>query len=219
VSKSDVVGVNLEYGLVPRVHLLPAEVVAQRKAKALRQRLLTILVGVIVLVGVAVGVVSFGLANATAEQVAEESRSAALLAQAAKYSSVTATQNQVDSINRLQPEVTTNEILWAKFIATVGATLPAGTSITDFTAKLDPPTADATSTDPLKGQHVATLSITALGPQQSISQWLFQLPLVQGVVDATPGAVVLSTDPGLYTVNVELLISKDVLANRFAAGK
>jgi hypothetical protein len=219
VSKTDVVGDDLEYGLVPRVHLLPAEVVAQRKAKALRQRLLTVLVGVIVLVGIAVAVASFGLANATTEQSVEQARSTALLAQAARYSSVTAIQKQVDDINRLQPAVTSSEILWSTFVANVATTLPAGTSITAFTAQLDPPAAANAVTDPLKREHVATLNITALGPQSSISDWLFQLLSVPGVVGATPGDVVLSTQPGLYTVNVELLISKDALANRFAAGK
>jgi hypothetical protein len=215
MSRTNPTGDVLELGAVPRVHLLPAEVIAQRKAKGLRQRLLTILVGVVVLVGVAVGVASLGLASATSEETLEQTHSAALLAQAATFSSVTDIQNQLDDINRLQPAVTSNEILWSDFVASVATTLPSGTSITAFSAALEPIVATP-ETDPLKGKHVATLNITALGPQSSVSDWLARLLSVPGVVDATPGDVALSATPGLYIVKVELLISTDVLANRFA---
>jgi hypothetical protein len=140
-----------------------------------------------------------------------------LATQLKKYSAVTGVQSQVDAIIATQPTGVAGEILWAPFIATVQATLPAGTVITNFTAKLDAVGSDGT-TNLLVGDHVATVSVTAQGPQDILTGWLAQLTSIKGVVGATPGDFAIGTDPGQYVVNVDLLVNSDVVADRFKTG-
>ncbi len=205
----------LVLGGAPRVHLLPGEVDEARKAKGIRSRLLGVLVGVLVLAVGGVGLASLSLASATNEQSTQQAQTAALSAELLKYGSVTSIQGQLDDIKTVQPLATEGEILWAPYVATIQATLPAGTSIKAFTAKLDVASADTPESNPLVGTHVATLSVTANGPQAALSGWLASLGSVKGVVNATPGVVAKTDTPGVYTTNVDLLLAKSVAANRF----
>lgn len=206
-------------GDLPRVHLLPPEVEGQRKTRALRRTLLLGLAAAVVVAIVAIGGVSLVLAGATAVQQQEQAKGLLLTTQLKKYSSVTGVQNQLDAITASQPVGVSGEILWEPFIASLQATLPAGTSITSFIAKLNSAADDsATAVDPLNGDHVATVSVTAVGPQDSLTAWLSQLPALQGVVSSTPGDVSVSADPGIYVAKVDLNLSKDIVAERFKTG-
>ena len=208
----------LVLGGTPRAHLLPKEVAAQRKAKSLRRNLLLGLAGVVVVVIGGVAFVSIQLAAANADQLTAQSQTAALTAQQRKYGAVTSVQSQVQDIKTVQPLAVSGEILWGPYIESLQATLPAGVTIVQFDAKLAQAPTSATSAPtaatPLQGDHVATLSVTAMGPQAAISQWLAIVPSLKGVVNSNPGAVAVSPD-GQYKANVDLLIGKDVLAQRF----
>jgi uncharacterized membrane protein YidH (DUF202 family) len=212
---------TLVLGGVPRVHLLPKEVAERRKSLAIRRGLLTGLGAAVVLVVIGVAVASFGLATANSNQSSEQSKTALVLTQLSKFSAVTTVQGQVDDVKTTQPVATQGEILWAPYIASLQTTLPAGVSITAFVAKLDAPVAAVpagTATNPLIGNHVATLSVTAVGTQSSVTDWLLHVTALKGIVNATPGAVALSPITKLYTVNVDLLVSDVVLAHRFSEG-
>jgi Tfp pilus assembly protein PilN len=208
---------SLVFGATPRAHLLPVEVAAQRKAKSFRRNLLFALGGVVVIVIGGVAFASAQLASANADQLTAQSQTAALSAQQRKYGAVTSVQGQVQDIKTVQPSAVQGEILWGPYLESLQATLPAGVTITQFTAALAAPATPgqpAADAVPLQGDHVATLSVTATGPQAAISQWLASVTSLKGVVNSNPGAIAV-TPEGLYKANVDLLIGKDMLAQRF----
>ncbi|MET4780453.1 hypothetical protein [Glaciihabitans sp. UYNi722] len=208
----------LTLGGIPRVHLLPKEVLAGQKTRALRRRLLMLLVLIVVVAIVGVGAATLALMSANAQLANEQSRSSLLSVEQGKYGKVTAIQNQVNDITTAQPVAAGGEILWAPYLQTVQATLPVGTTITAFTAQLVDPAA-APVADSLLGAHAAILSLTADSPQASISDWLDNLRTLKGFVQATPGTVTLVPETGRYTVGVDLLISNAALANQFVTEK
>lgn len=211
-------GDTLELGGLPRVHLLPPEIEVQRKVRAFRRSLLLGLAAAMIVAVAAIGGVSLLLAGTVAAQQQEQTQGLLLASQLKKYSAVTGIQTQVDAITAAQPIAVQGEILWQPFIASLQGTLPAGTSITSLIAKLDSADpAGAPATTPLKGDHVATLSVTAVGPQDALTTWLSQLPSLKGVVTSTPGDVSVSS-AGVYVANVDLLLGSDVVAERFKAG-
>ncbi len=217
MSANDKAWGALELGGIPRVHLLPPEIEGQRRDKAVRRSLLRGLVAAVLLVIVAIGGVSLLLSTAIVNQATEQAQGSLLATQLKKYSAVIGIQSQVDAITTAQPVGVTGEILWAPFIASVQATLPTGTAITSFTASLDAVGDDGT-TKPLVGDHIATISVTAQGPQDILTGWLAQLTSIKGVVGATPGEFAISPDPGQYVVNVDLFVNNDVVADRFKPG-
>jgi Tfp pilus assembly protein PilN len=208
---------SLVLGGIPRVRLLPREVRDGQKSRALRRRLLATLVIVVIVAVLATIGATFALVTSNTQLADEQSRSLLLAASRAKYSDVTKLQSQVAEITTSQPLAADGEILWAPYLESIQATLPAGTTITAFTAELaDTKTAAAASTTgPIAPDHIADVKITADSPQQPISDWLDNLAKVPGFVAAMPGSVTLSAETGHYTVDVDLLVNKDALANRF----
>ncbi|MBK4348414.1 hypothetical protein [Lacisediminihabitans changchengi] len=205
-------------GASPRVHLLPPEVIQGKKERAVRRRLLAALVIVVVMVVLATGVAVVSLAGSAAQLASEQARSALLSAQRAKLGEVTTLQSQVDGITAAQPIAADGQILWEPYLTAVGDTLPAGMTITGFSAQLDGAAADA-SADTTTVKHAAILTITADSPQAPISDWLDNLASVPGFLGAMPGSVTLVPDTGRYTVAVSLLIGDKALAKQFDAKK
>lgn len=213
-------GEALALGAIPRAHLLPLEVKAYQKVQSGRRLLITGLIGMVAVVVLAIGTVSFGLVNTNTKLSAEQARTASLTAEQSKYSSVVTVQNQVTDITSVQPIAASGEILWQPYVASLQATLPADTTITAFTAELDSSTdAPTAAAGPLEGKHIATVTITADSPKASISDWLDNLAKLPGFVDATPGSVVLVPESSRYTVSVALHVDADAMANRFVTGK
>jgi hypothetical protein len=207
---------SLVLGASPRVHLLPKEVDAQRKARSLRRTLLMGLGGAVAVVVIGVAIASIGLVTATAGQASEQAKAGAITAQLGKYGAVTSVQGQVSQIQAVQPVATKGEILWAAYVSSLQATLPAGTTITAFKATLDPTDSTVPESNPLVGDHVATVAVTAVGPQAAVQAWLAVLPSLKGTVAATPGNVAVSTTPGMYQADVNILVNSDVLSTRFS---
>ncbi|MGL4339448.1 MAG: hypothetical protein ACRCSP_03360 [Rhodoglobus sp.] len=209
----------LSLGGVPRVDLLPPEFEQSRKSKVLIKRLLLGLAATLALVLVAVGVgvvqlivTGVGLAN-------ENTRAETLAAEQEKYAVVTTINSQASKIEAIQPEATAGEVLWEPYLALVAGTLPVDTSITAFTAELKDSAAAPTPEAVLQAPHIAMLQLTADSPQASVSDWLENMSKLTGYVDATPQSVVLVSETGRYTVQVNLLINKDAISNRFTVEK
>lgn len=209
----------LVLGGAPSAHLLPREVTATQKAQALRRLLVFGLVAVVGLVIIGIGASTFGFFIANGNLQAEQSRTAGLLAEQAKLGKVVTVQSQVSDIKGAQTIAATGEILWNSYASALQASLPAGTSISSFTLRLDNTSIVATTTDPLRGSHIATFTIAANSPQASISGWLSNLAKITGFVDASPNSVQIDEGSGTYKVQVTMHLDRDAFANRFVNGK
>lgn len=207
----------LVIGGQPRVRLLPPEVVARKKAGTLRRRLVFVLVGLVVVVAVALGLATVSMITAQNALASAQSQTTSLLQQQGKYGQVLKVHADVSAIQSSQKLATAQEIAWRPYILDLQRTLPAGASITSFSASIDAPFASAPAvTDPLQGPHIATVNATLSMPQASISSWLDTIPQLKGFVDATPNSVTAASGDKLYTVSVTIHINDGALANRFA---
>lgn len=215
------VDASLILGGIPRVRLLPREVGEGQKTRALRRRLLAGLAVVVLLAILGTVGATFALFTANAQLASEQSRSTLLATSRAKYGDVTKLQSQVDQIVTSQPLADAGEILWAPYLKQIQASLPAGTTITAFTASTGTAaTATATTAaNSLTPIHIADVKITADSPQQPISDWLDNLAKVKGFVAALPGSVTRVETTGHYTVEVDFLVNSDALSKRFALVK
>jgi Tfp pilus assembly protein PilN len=204
----------------PRVHLLPVEVIERKKFKELKRRLLLAgaVVIAVVLIGYALATVS--LTTVQSQLAAAQATTAQLVAQQSRYSSVTKVNNDITAIQQSQKTATAQEILWAPYLLTIENSLPAGASISTFSATIDSPLgvpAAGSTTVPLQGPRIATVQLTALMSQSDVPGWLDTLPSLNGFVDATPNSVTASgSAAGPYTVSVTIHINSDAVSNRFA---
>ena len=216
-ARSAVATAALTIGGEPRVHLLPADVAARKNLKIVKGRLWIAVIVVAVLAAVAYGGVLVSLTAAQAQLASANSSATQLLAQQSKYGDVSKVQADINSIKSAQTTTTEHEILWAKYMHLIQASLPSGAAIVTMNGAVDNATAAAPAAPavPLQSEHIATLNVTASMPQAAIARWVAGLPSIDGFVDATPGSVTIDPKGG-YFVQVTILMDKNSLSNRFA---
>lgn len=209
-------------GAEPRVHLLPPEVIADRKAAALRGRLG---LGVVAVVAVVVLGILWATSTAATSQhdlSTEQATTQGLLKQQLTYAKVRTVQDQVDLIKTAQEVGDSTEIAWMPYLQKVQDTLPPNVAITgvvvDSSTPLDLfPQATAS----LQGPRVATIVFTAQSPSlPEVPSWLLALKTLPGYADSLPGSVTLEQS-GVYTVTITMHVDEKAFANRFSqkAGK
>jgi hypothetical protein len=212
---------GLVIGGEPRVHLLPQEVAERKKVKRLKRRLLFAAVFVVALVAIGYGLTTLSLTTVQSQLASAQATTAQLVAQEGKYSAVTKVNSDIAAIQQSQKMATAQEILWAPYLATLEAGLPAGSSISAVSATIDSPlgapaSSTATTAVPLQGPRIATLQLTVLMNQADVPGWLNTLPTLKGFVDATPNSVTAGGSGGNpYTVVVTIHINSAAVSNRF----
>ena len=209
---------QLVVGGEPRAHLLPPEVLADRRAAVLRRRLAFGVVGVVAVV--ALGIMGAGSAAGSAQQhlADTQAETQALLKQELGYVKVRATQSQVDLIKTAREVGASTEIDWMKYLQEVQATLPGNVTITGVNVDSSTPIElYAQPTAPLQGPRVATIVFTAESSTLPlVPSWLDALKTLPGYADALPGSVNLNSSSGTYTVNITMHVNEKAFSNRFS---
>jgi Tfp pilus assembly protein PilN len=208
----------LTIGGDPRVHLLPLSVTERKKTKSLKRRLLFAGAFVVALVVVGYGLATVVLTTAQSQLDSAHNATAVLLSQQAKFGDVTKVNSDAAAILQAQKTATAQEILWAPYLASIEATLPADAAITAVNAGMDAPLGSApasgTTTVPLQGPRIATVLLTVNMQQSEIPTWLNSLPSLKGYVDATPDSVTQSNG-SVYVLVVTLHINDKAVSGRF----
>lgn len=209
---------QLVVGAEPRAHLLPPEVLADRRAGVLRRRLGLGVVALVVVV--ALGILGASSAAVSAQSQLNEAQATteALLKQELSFGKVRSAQNQVDLIKTAQQVGASTEIDWMKYLQEVQGTLPPGVTITGVNVDSSTPIElYAQPTASLQGPRVATVVFTAKSPLLPVvPSWLDALKTLPGYADALPGSVDLDTSSNLYTVTITMHVNEKAFANRFS---
>lgn len=200
-----------------RVDLLPPEVRTERKGKVTRRRLGLGVVGVLAIVVVGTGATTAFALQAQTQLLAEQGRTADLLAQQSKYIEVRKVQDRIDLVKVAQQVGVSTEVDWKKYLDDVQATLPASVTIDTVNVDSATPLAIYTQpTAPLQGARVATVSFTAKSTTlPDVPTWLNALAALPGFADALPGSVTLDEATGAYMVSITMHINDAAYAQRF----
>lgn len=207
----------LEVGFEPRVSLIPPEVIAGRRAKAMRRSLLWGVLGVaaITIAGIG-GAAALGLQSQLALASAQ-AQTTELLAEQHTFVEVRRVQDQVALTQAAQQVGASTEIDWKSYLQKVQATLPSDATMTSVTVDSATPLATYEQpTAPLQGARVATLTFQATSPVLPVvPAWLSSLASLPGFADATPGSVTLDETTKLYTVTITMHIDDAAYDKRF----
>jgi hypothetical protein len=207
----------LVVGGLPRVDLLPTEVLVDRRQRAsVRRAWLGVLV-----VAVAVGAATL-LASASAIQsdgrlTEARQQTDSLLVQQQQYGDVRSVETQSDLLRAAQSVGGSTEIDWQSTLQRVQDSLPAGVSITGVQIdSATPMAAYEQAASPLQGRRVATLTIDAASPTlPSVPAWLDSVSKVPGYVDANANSVTLDTSTNVYTVDMTIHLNETVYDGKY----
>lgn len=204
---------------VPRVNLLPDEILAERKLKRTQAAL-----GALVLAVTGVVATGFLLASAavtTAEQdlEAERTRTQALTAQEAEYAEVPLVMGQVEAAVQAQGQAMAQDVLWFEYLNRLSASYPKDVWLRDMAVVMAAPTTDpAASAGEGRSGAVASITFNGTGLVHSdVAAWLDALDTIKGFQNATYSTAERTEVDGRvvvdFTSTVE--VSVDALSLRF----
>ncbi|WIB13718.1 hypothetical protein [Curtobacterium sp. MCPF17_052] len=182
------------------------EVADERRARASARRawLAVVVVGVVVVL--ATGAATAESLRAGADLTRSQADGAGVLQEQLRFSDVRTVLRETDLIKAAQAVGGAAQIDWSEVLGSVGAALPADTTITGLTvSSMDPLKGFGQSTVPLAQSRVATIDITISSPTvpsiPSLSDSLQQVP---GYVGASITAVASADEGAAFTGQVSL---------------
>ncbi len=207
----------LALGGVPRADLLPPEIRAAQRGKAVMRMLLIFLVTVAVVVAGAVGYATIRSITSQAFLQLERDRSNELIARQLDFAEARSIANEVDAAIEARRLGTTTEIDWKAYLGEVSATLPVGVTLSSLTiapVAIDPATAE--SENPLEEAAVAKITVTAYSlTVPDVEAWFDDLDSITGFAGIAPPATVAGTPGEGYNVGLELLVNEEAYLLRF----
>jgi hypothetical protein len=207
----------LVIGGLPRVDLLPTEVLVDRRQRAGVRRAWLGVVVVAVAVGAAIVLASASGMQADSQLAEVRQETSTLLVQQQQYRDVRTTETQSELLRAAQTVGGSTEIDWQSTLQRVQNSLPAGVAITGVQIdSATPLEAYAQATTPLQGQRVATLTIDASSPTlPSVPAWLDSVKGIPGFVDANANSVTLDSSTNVYTVDMTIHLDDDVYDGKY----
>lgn len=222
---------ELVIGGPPVARLLPPEVLEKGKARTTRNLMVLVILGVLVIAGVATAGAYLLAQRGQAELADLQSQNSAVLAQESQYAPVRTVQNQVKLAQAAQRVGASSEIDWSAYFAKIQGVLPANVTITALSGETaSPTTAVGQDSAPLSPSRAATVTMTITAPDElTIADTLDALQALPGYAAAIPGSLTqgtadasASTDgsgpaaSAPWTTTITLSLSDGAFADRFA---
>lgn len=208
---------HLVVGGTPRADLLPPEIRAAQRGKAIVRMLIVTVITVAVVVAGGVGYATVrSITSQTLLQI-EQIRTTELLDSQLDYAEARRIANQVDEAIAARVLGTVTEIDWRAYLDEVSATLPAGVGLTKLTiAPVEAPEGEEEVENPLQEEAVATVTIEATSLSvPDVEAWLDDLAGITGFAGIAPPATVEGSPGAGYLVKLELLINEEAYLLRF----
>lgn len=199
----------------PRIDFLPPEVQQKKSNK----RTFRLLILVTILVAAVAALVFVGFASLTlASQIqldAENDRSTMLLQEQREYADAAKTSGELEKTEDARIAASGSEILWAPFVRSMEATLPAGAGVSIVTVESLSSTESRIPPDgPLTPTYIAKVTIEAIFTSpEGITDWIDSLQTLPGVTGY--GFDSAAYDDGVYVLRVALAVDDGALAARY----
>lgn len=174
---------RVEWATVPRVNLLPAEIIEARRFRRTQAKLAAVVVAV-VLAGAGVTAWSqYQVSVAQGEQAVVEARTATLRDQANEYAEVPRVLAQVDAATGARQQAMASDVLWYRFLDELAVATPASVWLGTLDMTMpDSDAATATNEDALTQAGLGEVIITGTADQMpEVASWLTSVSTVHGL--------------------------------------
>jgi Tfp pilus assembly protein PilN len=177
---------RVDWAPVPKVNLLPPEIVEGRRLARLKKVLGG---GLLVVVAACAGGVAWAEAGVSAAQAdldAAHARGTLLQQEQARYAQVPRILGLIDDAAAARERAMTDDVLWYGFLSDLSLTTPKGVSLQSLEMTLDDGNSSATTSDPLTPAGLG--HITFSGKAQhfpDVAAWLEAVATLHGLDGST----------------------------------
>ena len=174
---------RVDWAPVPKVNLLPREILQARRLTGLKRALAGAVAAVVLL---CVGAALWAQAGASAAQDdldAAQARGAAMRAEQARYAGVPKLLNVIQAAGAARERAMGQDVLWYGFLSDLSVITPKGITLNGLQASMDKAT---TTNDPLVPAGLGTVTFTGTAEHlPDVAAWLDALAHVHGLDGST----------------------------------
>jgi Tfp pilus assembly protein PilN len=174
---------RVDWAPVPKVNLLPAEIVQARRLTSLKRVLAG---GVAAVALVCAGGTVWAAAGAAAAQDdldAVQARAGILRAEQARYAAVPKMLNLIQSAGTARERAMSQDVLWYGFLSDLSVITPKGVTLNGLQASMDQTTP---TSDPLVPAGLGTVTFTGTAEHvPDVAAWLDAVAHIQGLDSST----------------------------------
>ncbi|HVN11223.1 MAG TPA: PilN domain-containing protein [Kineosporiaceae bacterium] len=214
---------RVDWAPVPRVNLLPPEIVEARSLGRLKKVLGGALVVVLASCAGAVAWAQSGVASAQAGLDAAQARTAILRTQQAKYAQVPRILALIDSAAAAREQAMRQDVLWYGFLSDLSMTTPKGVLLENLEMTMSSGTTTATAADPLTPSGIGQVTFSGTAQHfPDVAAWLEAVGTVHGLDGSTlqtaarnPGTGGSTTGGDGITFTSTIQVTSKALTHRY----
>ena len=218
------VGRPVEWARVPRVNLLPPEVIEARRFRLTRKILVGVVLGVVLLCGVGTLWAQQQVGSARSALEITRSHTVALQRQQAQYAEVPKVSAELDAARVSREQAMSSDVLWYRFLTDLAVNTPDGATLSSVTITMTGSTAGpaATGLRPtgLRPTGLGTVKVSGdAGRYSDVAAWLDASARVNGLTGTTLQSAVRGDTGGgpgkKVTYSGGAVISPAALSHRY----
>ncbi len=173
---------RVEWASVPRVNLLPAEIVEGRRLRKTQVRLAAV-VACVVLGGLgATAWAQYQVSVARTEQAGVQARTSQLQAEAATYAEVPRVLAEVDAVSAARERAMAADVLWYRFLDELAVATPSTVSLTSLEMSMSAANGAVATQDALTRADLGDVTISGDATRiPDVAAWLTAVGTVHGL--------------------------------------
>ena len=169
---------RVDWALVPRVNLLPPEIIEERRFRRLQTVLAGCLFGTVVLAAAGVAWAQFGVTGAQDDLETVRAETARLQSEQTRYAEVPKRLAELESARTAREKAMGNDVLWFRFLTDLAVNTPDGTVLQSVSISLT----GGASSDALAPNGLGTVKVTGkAGRFVDVASWLDDVAKVSGL--------------------------------------
>ena len=174
---------RVDWAPIPKVNLLPPEILQARRLAGLKRTLAAAVVAVVLLCGGAMVWAQAGASAAQDDLDAAQARGATLRAEQARYASVPKLLNVIQAAGAARERAMSQDVLWYGFLSDLSVVTPKGITLNGLQASMDKAT---TTNDPLVPAGLGTVTFTGTAEHvPDVAAWLDAVAHIRGLDGST----------------------------------
>jgi Tfp pilus assembly protein PilN len=206
--------VRVAWAPVPRVNLLPMEIIEVRRFRRTQVLLGATVMVMVVFAGAGTYLAQRSVDEANDELSTAQSRVSALEAQKTRYASVPAVIAEVDAAKTARALAMGTDVLWYRYLSELDGARPSGVEFTNLSVTMNISTTEAAARDPLSPAGVGLVTIEGTARRyDQVSRWLEALDKITGIDSAALSNA--TKDEEIVSYQSNATVNSDAISGRY----
>jgi Tfp pilus assembly protein PilN len=206
--------IRIPWALVPRVNLMPIEILETRRFRRTQIVLGGAVVSALLIGGAGTYLAQRSINDANDQLVVAEAKVSALQTEQGRYAAVPQVIAEVDAARAARTLAMANDVLWSRYLNDLDDARPAGVYLSAITASLNASGTAGGSANPLSSSGIGTITLSGTAEQyKQVSSWLEGADKVIGISSSSLTSATKAEK--IVTFESGAILDSDALSRRY----